>query len=74
MRPDDVREHLARRPFQPFRVQLSTGLVLDIRESELAHVSRMTLTLGFPIEDGKQRFMIIALIHIVWIEVLLPTP
>lgn len=34
MRQDDVDEHLKRRPFQPFRIQLSTGAFFDIGRSE----------------------------------------
>jgi hypothetical protein len=40
MRQEDVREYLDRRPFQPLGVYLSTGAFFDIRQPELAHVSR----------------------------------
>ena len=74
MRQDDVDEYLKRRPFQPFRIHLSTGAFFDIRQTQLAYTSRSTLSLELGIEGDKQRFLTIALIHIVWIEVLLPTP
>jgi hypothetical protein len=38
----------------------------------LASVSPSTFALGLPIEGDRQRFLEIALIHIVWIEMLFP--
>jgi hypothetical protein len=74
MRQADLDEYLKRLPFQPFRIHLSTGAFFDIRQPQSAYTSRSTLSLGLSIEGDKQRFLIIALIHIVWIEVLLPAP
>jgi hypothetical protein len=74
MRQDDLDEYLDREPFQPFRVHLSTGAFFDIHQPQLAYTSRSTLALGLPIEGDKQRFLTIALVHIVWIEVLVPAP
>lgn len=74
MRQDDLDEYLQREPFQPFRIYLSTGAFFDIRQPELAWVTRSTLSLGLPIEGNQQRFLTIALVHIVWLEVLLPAP
>ena len=72
MRKGDLDEYLEREPFQPFRLYLSTGVFFDIHQPELASTSRSTLSLGLSIEEDKQRFVEIALIHIVWMEVLLP--
>jgi hypothetical protein len=72
MRRDIVEEYLEQRPFRPFRLYLSTGAFVDIRQPQLASLSPSTITLGLPIEGNHQRFLEIALIHIVWIEVLLP--
>lgn len=72
MRKEDLTGYLNRRPFQPFRIYLSTGSFVDIRQPELAHVSRSTITIGQAIEGDKQRFIVIALIHIVWLEILIP--
>lgn len=74
MRQDDVDEYLEQKPFQPFRIHLSTGAFFDIQQSQLAYTSRSTLELGLPLVGDKQRFLTIALVHIVWIEVLVPTP
>ena len=74
MRQDDLDEYLDAEPFQPFRIHLSTGAFFDIHQPELAWVTRSTLSIGQAIEGDKQRFVIIALIHIVWLEVLVPAP
>lgn len=74
MRQDDLNEYLHRHPFKPFRLYLSTGAFIDIRQPELAHAGRSVLTLGQTIEGDQQRFLAIALVHIVWLEILLPAP
>ena len=74
MRRDDVEKYLNQRPFQPFRLYLSTGAFVDIRQPELASIKHSTLSLGLPLEGNHQRFLEIALVHIVWIEVLVPAP
>lgn len=74
MRPDDLREHLERRPFVPFRVHLTGGAFFDIRNPDMAEVTRNTLHIALPLEGDRQRFAVIASVHIVWLEVVLPAP
>jgi hypothetical protein len=74
MRPDDLSAYLLQRPFQAFRVHLSSGEVFEIRQPELATVARSTLSVGLPVEGNVQRFAVIALVHIVWLEVMVPAP
>lgn len=74
MRPDEVRDYLKQRPFQPFRIHLSSGAFFDIRQPELVAVSPSALSIGLPVEGERQRFAIVALVHIVWLEVLVPVP
>jgi hypothetical protein len=38
----------------------------------MVDLGRSTLTIGFPLENNQQRFVLIALVHIVWLEILLP--
>jgi len=40
MRPDDLREHLRRSPFQPLRVYLSDGSSYEVRHPEMMLVTR----------------------------------
>jgi hypothetical protein len=74
MRPDDLREYCECQPVQPFRFHLSSGAFFDIHQPKMVHIGRSTLTIGFPLEANLQRFAVIALVHIVWIEILLPAP
>jgi len=60
MRQDDVSAYLNFRPFQPFRVHLSTAAFFEIRQPELAFVTRSTLQIGLPLEGNQQRFVVIA--------------
>jgi len=72
MRKEDVSEYLDRRPFFPFRIHLSSGAFFDIRQPQLVHASRSTVTIGGSIEGDQQQFVVIALVHIVWLEITLP--
>ena len=74
MRPEDVKVYLDQRPFHPFRMHLSNGVFCDIRQPELVSVSRSGITIGQALEGDRQRFAVIALVHVVWIEVLVPAP
>jgi len=71
MRPEDVREHLETRPFEPFRLFLSDGKTFDIRHPDLCIVSRSAVYIGIP--DPKTpgvalRVAHCTLIHITRIE------
>ncbi|MEE9297157.1 MAG: hypothetical protein V3W34_19635 [Phycisphaerae bacterium] len=71
MRPEDVREHLERHPFEPFRIFLSDGESFDVWHPDLCIVARTTVYVGVP--DPKQRRVAVrvahcALIHITRIE------
>ncbi|MGZ6074518.1 MAG: hypothetical protein ACXWOA_11715, partial [Isosphaeraceae bacterium] len=46
MRPEDVREFLRRRPFQPFRLTLTDGRPYDVMHPELAMVGRSWVEVG----------------------------
>ena len=71
MRPQDVREHLEKRPFEPFRLFLSDGAKFSVLHPDMCIVSRSTVYVGIP--DPKmprvaQRVAHCALIHIIRIE------
>jgi hypothetical protein len=79
MRPGDLLALLNHRPFRPFRLLLSTGILHEIRHPELVIVARSTATLEFPEADQPlplaSRSVVVALLHIVQIEFLArPTP
>jgi hypothetical protein len=74
MRPEDFRELLGRRPFQPFRLHLSNGADYEVRHPELALVARSVVWLDIPAPalsiPAGERTILVALIHIVQIDFL----
>jgi hypothetical protein len=72
MRPDDLRDLLRQQPFCPLRLHLTTGEVFEVRHPELAQIARSIVRLDLPPESGAERRAVIGLLHIVWVEVLVP--
>jgi hypothetical protein len=64
------REMLARRPFQPVRIVLSSGQAYEIRHPEVALLTRTDLLVGVDVaEDGvPAEFKILSLLHVTAIE------
>ena len=73
MRPDDIREWLMQRPFQPFRLHLTNGTSFDVRHPDQARIGRSTLVIGMspPASEAAlqtERDVMVALIHITHLE------
>ena len=71
MRPEDVREHLEKQPFEPFRIFMSDQKTLDVRHPDMCIVSRSTAYVGVPDPKRKRVAVRVAhcsLIHITLIE------
>jgi hypothetical protein len=71
MRPEDLLQHLRRRPFVPFLIHMSDGTVYEVRHPELVMVGRSSAIVGFPLRPGDlviDRSEWVALLHIVRIE------
>jgi hypothetical protein len=64
------REMLARRPFQPVKIILSSGQAYEIRHPEMALLTRTDLLVGTELaEDGvPAEFKILPLLHVTAIE------
>jgi hypothetical protein len=64
------REMFGRRPFQPVKVTLSSGLVFEIRHPEMAMLTRTSLLLGVDVApDGvPAEFKILSLLHVASME------
>ena len=64
------RELLARRPFQPVRLILSSGQAHEIRHPEMALLTRTDILIGTDLaEDGvPAQFKICSLLHVTAIE------
>jgi hypothetical protein len=64
------REMLARRPFQPVKLTLSSGQSYDIRHPEMAFLTRTSILIGTDLaEDGvPAEFKIVSLLHVASME------
>ncbi len=61
MRPEDVREHLERHPFEPFRIFMSDGESFDVRHPDFCIVALTTVYVGAA--DPKQRRVAVRVAH-----------
>ena len=69
------QELLARRPFQPFRLVMSSGQTYDVRHPEMAFLTRTNILVGIDqADDGvPAEFKICSLLHVTSIEPLNPS-
>jgi hypothetical protein len=64
------KEMLARRPFQPVRLTLSSGQSFEIRHPEMALLTRTSLLIGTDISDDgvPAEFKVVSLLHVASME------
>ena len=64
------RELLTQRPFEPFRIVMSSGLTYEIRHPEMAALTRTALYVGIDVADDgvPAAFKICSLLHMTAIE------
>lgn len=64
------REMLARRPFQPVKIAMSSGQTFEIRHPETAFLTRTSLLIGVDVADDgiPQEFKILSLLHVTSME------
>lgn len=64
------RELLTRRPFEPFRLIMSSGEAYEVRHPEMAFLTRSDMLVG--LDPGKDnvpaRFRICPLLHVATVE------
>ncbi|HEX5446119.1 MAG TPA: hypothetical protein VFW87_19990 [Pirellulales bacterium] len=66
-----LKEAMSRRPFEPFRVRMSSGDVFEVRHPEAAWLIRGGLYIGLPSDkDLPERAVYCALLHIAAVETL----
>lgn len=69
MRPNEFRKFLDKRPFEPIRVEMSTGEAFEVAHSENAIVSRSTVAVAMNVEDGiADHVSHFSLLHVVKVE------
>ncbi|MBV8781618.1 MAG: hypothetical protein JO353_09490 [Phycisphaerae bacterium] len=63
------RELLARRPFKPFKLIMSSGQTYEVRHPEMAMLTRSDMLVGINVEDGvPAEFQICSLLHVATVE------
>lgn len=64
------RELLAKRPFQPFRLEMSSGEKYDVRHPEMAMLTKSDILVGIGDTDEgvPAEFKICSLLHVTSIE------
>lgn len=72
MRPEDLRSLLRHQPFQPLRLHLTTGIVFQIDHPDGALVGRSTITIALKAGATVEREAVVALLHIAWVERVIP--
>ena len=69
MRPAELIEFLAERPFVPLRMHMSTGRTHDVRHPELAIVGQDVLALGVETDESEfPRIRMVSISHINEVE------
>ncbi|HLL88307.1 MAG TPA: hypothetical protein VK324_03295 [Tepidisphaeraceae bacterium] len=75
MTADTFRDILHRRPFEPFRVVMSSGESYDVMHPEIALPTARTLILALPdpTRVEGERLAFCSYLHIAHLEILKPT-
>ena len=70
-----VRDLLARRPFHPFRLVMSSGQTYEVRHPEMALLTRTDMLVGVNIADDgvPAEFKICSLLHLTAVEPIGPS-
>lgn len=65
-----LKDMLARRPFEPFRIRLSSGDTYEVRHPEMALLLRHGLYVALPDEQGElpDRAVWCSLLHVTAVE------
>ncbi|UCF33546.1 MAG: hypothetical protein JSV78_14560 [Phycisphaerales bacterium] len=70
MRADEIRSHVRKQPFRPFRLYLTDGASYEVHHPELIYVSRreVVVALEFGEDDMPERSAYCDPMHITHIE------
>lgn len=70
MRAQEIRNHLRKQPFQPFRIYLSNGLSYDVRHPEFMLVGQRDVIIALDLgeDDIPGRFAYCDPVHVANIE------
>jgi len=77
MTQEELHQLARQRPFQPFRLILTTGEVLEIRHPDLIMVGRRSAVIGLTNKPNGvvyDRTMMVELLHVVGAELFISPP
>lgn len=77
MAPDELRDTLRQKPFEPFRLVMTDGQQFEIRHPELLMVGQRTAMVGLTLDPAQtyyERSIKIDLLHIIRLEPLEAKP
>ena len=65
-----IREMLTRRPFEPLRITMSSGQVLEVHHPEMASLARSRMSVTIPDANGEpsDRVEFLSYLHIAHIQ------
>lgn len=75
IKAQDIRERVAKRPFVPFRIRMSSGEAYEVQHPELVLVMNRLLTIGMPAPNGDpddERVHVVSVLHVTALEALPP--
>lgn len=66
---ETFRDLLAKRPFEPFRLVMSSGQTYDVKHPEMAMLTRSDMLVGIDVKGGvPAQFKICSLLHVTAVE------
>jgi hypothetical protein len=77
MSPEELRDSIRQKPFEPFRIVLTDGVGYDVRHPDLLWVGQRTAYVGLTGEPGQtffDRAVKVDLLHVVRVEPLESKP
>jgi len=75
--PEELRDALRHRPFEPFRLVMTDGTGYDIRHPDLLRVGQRFATVGLtgdPVQTFYERTVKVDLLHVIRLEPLAVNP
>ena len=68
----DIRERVAQKPFNPFRIVTSSGQTYNVRHPEFVMIGKRTVVVGQPIHDDDPEWDLAQLVSVLHITALEP--
>lgn len=74
MGPSELQQLIDFEPFVPFRLTLSSGNIVEVRQRDGVNVTGLTMSIIYATVSGEPRFRLISLPNIALVEPILEGP